>query len=68
MGEIEKLTIIKTTGYLEQIRDASYDHLTNYEENFFSDEYTEEKNYMSAVSTSVCHVGKWCLSMQKPVD
>ena len=63
MGEIDKLSIIKTSGYLEQVRDAYYVQLTNYEENFADDAYNEEKGFMAAVSTSVCGIGKWCLSL-----
>jgi len=36
------------------LHDYSYDH--------DMDDYEEEKVYMQAVSTSISHVGKWCLS------
>ena len=63
MGELEKLEIIKQSEYLEQVRDAQFNLLNNYEENAYSDEYEEEKNYLIEVSRSVSHLGKWCLSV-----
>ena len=63
MPELDKLAVIKTSGYLEEVRDANYELLNNYEEHFGSDEYDEEKSYMSAVSTSVSLLGRWCLSV-----
>mmetsp|Transcript_42152 Transcript_42152/g.55531 ORF Transcript_42152/g.55531 Transcript_42152/m.55531 type:complete len:192 (-) Transcript_42152:1631-2206(-) len=66
MSELDKLVIIKESGYLEEVRDARYVLLTNYEDNFGSQEYDEEKNYMTAVSNSVCHMGKWTLSAYQP--
>ena len=66
MPELDKLTIIKQSGYLEEVRDAAYNLLSDYETHFGSDDYDEEKNYMIAVSGSVSHIGKWCLSLQTP--
>ena len=66
MPELDKLNIIRSSGYLEEVRDASYNLLNNYEEHMGTDEYDEEKNYMIAVSTSVSHIGKWCISLMKP--
>ena len=67
MPELDKLNIIQQSGYLVEVRDAMLDKLNNYEENFGDDEYDEEKSYMTAVSQSVNHMGKWCLSVQQPV-
>lgn len=66
MPELDKLNIIRSSGYLEEVRDATYNLLNNYEEHMGTDEYDEEKNYMIAVSTSVSHMGKWCISLMKP--
>ena len=68
MLEMEKLTIIKQSGYLEEVRDAAYNLLNDYQTNFGTDEYDEEKSYMIAISNSVSHVGKWCLSLQTPQE
>ena len=68
MAELDKLNIIRSSGYLEEVRDATYNLLNNFEEYEGTDEYDEEKNYMIAVSTSVSHIGKWCISLQKPEE
>ncbi len=68
MPEMDKLTIIKQSGYLEEVRDAAYNLLQDYETHFGSEDYDEEKNYMIAVSGSVSHIGKWCLSLQTPQE
>ena len=62
MGEIEKLTIIKQSGFLAEIEYAAYNLLANYEDNVGSDDFEEEKSYMEAVSRSVSVMGRWCLS------
>ena len=47
---------------MEEVRDAQYVLLADYDTNFGSSDYDEEKSYMSAVAHSVCHMGKWCIS------
>ena len=40
--------------------------LHDYEQHHDTEEYDEEKSYMQAVAASVSHMGKWCLSVEKP--
>ena len=49
-----------------EVRDAEYNHLNNFEDNFGSDEYDEEKAYMCEVSQSLGNIGKWAISVQCP--
>ena len=42
MPELEKLNVIQQSGYIQEIWDAAFELLTNYQENADSDEYDEE--------------------------
>ena len=66
MTKLEKLALIKQSGYLEEVRDATYNHLMNYEDNYGSHDYDEEKSFMIVVSTSVCQIAKWCVEINGP--
>jgi hypothetical protein len=68
MGEIEKLNVINQSGYLEEVRDAQMVLIRDYSYENDMDDYDEEKMYMQAVSTSISHLGKWCLSLQTNKD
>ena len=68
MGEINKLNCIQQAGYAEEVRNATMNFLHNYEQYHDTEDYDEEKSYMQAVSASVSHMGKWCLSLQKPAE
>ena len=50
------------------MRDAVPNLLSDYAENADTEDYDEEKSYMIAVSASVCHMGKWCLSLYQPEE
>ena len=65
---IDKLTMIHKTGYSDEVNNASFTLLQDYENNHDTDDYEEEKAYMQAVSDSVSHMGKWCLGLLNPIS
>ena len=62
MPELDKLGMIQTSGYLEEVRDAKMVLCSDFSWDHDLDDYEEEKGYMQTVSYSVNHMGKWCLS------
>lgn len=64
MPELDKINTIRSSWYLETVRDAQLTLLRDFSFDHDFDDYEEEKSYMQAVSTSVSHLGKWCLSQQ----
>ena len=66
--EIDMLNVIRQSGFLEEIRDANYELMNNYEDNRDTEEFEEEKGYMKAISTAVNVVGKWCVEHSLPLE
>ena len=64
--EPDMLNVIRQSGFLEEIRDANYELMNNYEDNRDTEEFEEEKGYMRAISTAVNAIGKWCVERSLP--
>lgn len=64
MPELDKINTIRSSWYLETVRDAQMVLVRDFIFDHDYDDYEEEKSYMQAVSNSVSHMGKWCLSQQ----
>ena len=62
------LNVIRSSGFLEEIRDANYELMSSYEENRDTEEFEEEKGYMKAISTAVNTIGKWCVEHSLPLE